>query len=297
MDNKATFITPRLFSFNGQEKTDEISGAGNHFAFDERGYDPRLGRWWSVDPLFAKYPAQSPYSFVGNSPILNREIDGRDYGVYIDHNAKTIIIKATYYTKKGNADSHTSAVQATEFWNEQSGKYQYTVGKGDAAITYDVQFNLTVSENDNPNRELNNDRMSSQLASTLGITKLTPDQSSNTYGVLPDDNKIFENGEEGKMTNGITKAGAIVNVKDSRKSAETGSHEVGHTLGLRHFLRGLLTATSNDPNRTNTISKGYVKDIIKNAFKRKDEKVGKGTTNETGTAPEGFSKGRVTEKK
>lgn len=285
------------FGFNGQEKVDEISGSGNHIGFDERGYDPRTGRWWSVDPLFAKYPYQSPYSFVGNNPILNREIDGRDYGVYIDHNTKTIIIKATYYTVKGNESSHTSAVQATQFWNEQSGKYQYTVGKGDAAVTYDVKFELTVTEVDNPNKEENADKLSPETASNLGITRLTPDQSSNTYGVLPDADKAFENGEEGQSTNGTTKGGALVSVKDSQKTTETGSHEVGHTLGLGHFSKGVLTAASNDPNRSKTITGRYIKGIISNAFKKTDEAVGKGTIHETGTAPEKFSKGKVTEKK
>jgi len=164
-----------LYGFNGQEKIDEIRGSGNHISFDERGYDPRTRRWWSVDPLFAKYPYQSLDSFVGNNPILNREIDGRDYGVYICHSTKTIIIKATYYTVKGNESSHTSAVQATQFWIEQSGKYQYTVGKEDSAVTYDVKFELTVTEVDNPNKEVNADRLSTETASSLGITQLTPD--------------------------------------------------------------------------------------------------------------------------
>jgi Peptidase M66 len=156
---------------------------------------------------------------------------------------------------------------------------------------------LTVTEVDNPNKEVNGDRLPAESAASLGITQLTPDQSSNTYGVLPDADKTFENGEEGKSTNGTTKGGALVSVKDSRKSTETGSHEVGHTLGLGHFLKGVLTAASNDPNRSKTIGNGYIKGIISNAFKRKDEAVGKGTTHETGTAPENFSKGKVTEKK
>jgi len=284
------------YSYNGFEKDDEIKGSGNHISWGDYGYDPRVVVRWSPDKYAAKYPWQSPYSIVGNNPILNREIDGKDYGVYIDHNTKTIIVKATYYTVKGNEDSHNSAVQATQFWNEQSGKYQYKVGKGDDAVFYDVKFELTVTEVDNPKAQANIDRFPDGVTMPEGQTKLTPDQSSNTYAVLPDADKTFENGEEGKNTNGVTSGGVLVSVKDSRKSTETGAHEVGHTLGLGHFFSGVLTAASNDPNRSKSTTGGYIKGIISNAFKRTSESVGKRTVHETGTAPEKFNKGKVTTK-
>lgn len=66
---------------------------------------------------------------------------------------------------------------------------------------------------------------------------------------------------------------------------------------MGHFSKGVLTAASNDPNRSKTIGGGYIKGIISNAFKKSDESVGKGTVHESGTAPEKFSKGKVTEKK
>ncbi len=59
------------FGFNGQEKDDEVhNSTGNSYDFGARIYDPRVGRWWGVDPLAVKYPDLSPYSFVANSPIL-----------------------------------------------------------------------------------------------------------------------------------------------------------------------------------------------------------------------------------
>ncbi len=44
-------------------------------------YDPRLGRWFAVDPLASKYPSLSPYNFVGNSPIKFIDPDGKDIHV------------------------------------------------------------------------------------------------------------------------------------------------------------------------------------------------------------------------
>jgi RHS repeat-associated protein len=59
------------------EKDDEIKGAGNSYDFGARIYDPRLGRWLSLDPLAAKYPSYTPYSFVDNSPTVFVDPDGK----------------------------------------------------------------------------------------------------------------------------------------------------------------------------------------------------------------------------
>jgi RHS repeat-associated protein len=65
------------YGFNGMEKDDEISGAGNSIHYSFREYDSRLGRMKSADPQFKKYPSLSTYSFVNNNPIQNIEADGR----------------------------------------------------------------------------------------------------------------------------------------------------------------------------------------------------------------------------
>ena len=66
------------FAFNGQEKTDEVSGVGNHLDFKYRGYDPQTGRFWSVDPLFKEYPDNSSYAFCENSVIAFKELEGKE---------------------------------------------------------------------------------------------------------------------------------------------------------------------------------------------------------------------------
>jgi len=60
------------------EKDDEVKGQGNSLDFGARIYDPRIGRWLSIDPLFKKYPSWSPYNFVLNTPIQAIDPDGRD---------------------------------------------------------------------------------------------------------------------------------------------------------------------------------------------------------------------------
>jgi len=66
------------YGFNGLEKDDEVMGGGNSYTTFFRQYDPRLGRWLSIDPLARKYPSMSPYSFAANSPLIVVDKDGRD---------------------------------------------------------------------------------------------------------------------------------------------------------------------------------------------------------------------------
>lgn len=70
------------YGFQGQERDDEVKGAGNSYDFTFRMHDPRLGRFFAVDPLTAKYPHYSPYSFSGNKVILFAELEGGEEIVY-----------------------------------------------------------------------------------------------------------------------------------------------------------------------------------------------------------------------
>jgi RHS repeat-associated protein len=57
-------------------KDDEVSGAGNSYTTEFRQYDPRLGRWMSLDPLFDYFPDVSPYISFDNNPIYFTDPDG-----------------------------------------------------------------------------------------------------------------------------------------------------------------------------------------------------------------------------
>gem|GEM_PF-3444024 len=67
------------FGFNGQQKDNEIAGVGNWQDFKFRGYDSRIGRFWSVDPLANKYPSSTDYGFAQNSPISGIDLEGLEY--------------------------------------------------------------------------------------------------------------------------------------------------------------------------------------------------------------------------
>ena len=57
------------YSFNGMETDHEVSGHGNSYTTQFRQYDPRLGRWKSLDPLMAIYPSMSPFVAFNDNPV------------------------------------------------------------------------------------------------------------------------------------------------------------------------------------------------------------------------------------
>ena len=67
----------------------ELKGEGNSLNYKFRMHDPRVGRFFAVDPLAAKYPHYSPYSFSGNKVIHRVELEGLEdakFGMQIDWN-------------------------------------------------------------------------------------------------------------------------------------------------------------------------------------------------------------------
>lgn len=66
------------YGFGGFEKDNELKGEGNSYTTLFREYDPRLGRWLSLDPKMAKYPNQSPYVAFNNNPIFFTDPYGDD---------------------------------------------------------------------------------------------------------------------------------------------------------------------------------------------------------------------------
>lgn len=64
------------YGFQGQEKDNEIKGEGNSIKYKYRMHDPRIGRFFSLDPLAPSYPWNSPYAFSENRVIDVIELEG-----------------------------------------------------------------------------------------------------------------------------------------------------------------------------------------------------------------------------
>ena len=66
------------YGFNGKENDNDVKGEGNQQDYGMRVYDPRLGRFLSVDPLSRQYPWYTPYQYAGNIPIRFIDRDGKE---------------------------------------------------------------------------------------------------------------------------------------------------------------------------------------------------------------------------
>ncbi|MEO3404972.1 RHS repeat-associated core domain-containing protein [Mucilaginibacter sp. CAU 1740] len=72
------------YGFNGKENDNDIKKDANTGTYVQgaqqdygmRIYDPRLGRFLSMDPIRAKYPELTPYQFASNTPIQASDLDG-----------------------------------------------------------------------------------------------------------------------------------------------------------------------------------------------------------------------------
>ena len=68
------------YGFQGQEDDPELKGEGNSTNYKYRMHDPRIGRFFAVDPLTSKYPEWTPYQFDGNMPTRYVELEGLEPG-------------------------------------------------------------------------------------------------------------------------------------------------------------------------------------------------------------------------
>jgi RHS repeat-associated protein len=66
------------YGFNGKENDNEVKGEANQQDYGMRIYDPRAGRFLSVDPLTRNFPYYTPYQFAGNKPIMFIDLDGAE---------------------------------------------------------------------------------------------------------------------------------------------------------------------------------------------------------------------------
>tara|TARA_R110002050_G_scaffold175299_1_gene308206 strand:+ start:601 stop:1458 length:858 start_codon:yes stop_codon:yes gene_type:complete len=64
------------YGFNGMEGDDEVNGPGRNYTTKFRQYDPRVGRWWGVDPKLEIFPWQSPYNSMDDNPMAKTDKKG-----------------------------------------------------------------------------------------------------------------------------------------------------------------------------------------------------------------------------
>ncbi len=73
------------YGFQGQEMDNEIKGRGNSLNYKYRMHDPRIGRFFAVDPLAKKYPWNSSYAFSENVVINAVELEGTEKKIVVEN--------------------------------------------------------------------------------------------------------------------------------------------------------------------------------------------------------------------
>lgn len=76
------------YGFNGKEKDKDWDKGGATYDYGFRIYDPRIGKFLSVDPLAASYPWYTPYQFAGNKPIAAIDLDGLEELIVVNKQSK-----------------------------------------------------------------------------------------------------------------------------------------------------------------------------------------------------------------
>lgn len=66
------------YGFNGKEMDNQPYGQGNEYDYGFRIYNPRIGRFLSVDELSQDYPELTPYQFASDNSIFGIDRDGRE---------------------------------------------------------------------------------------------------------------------------------------------------------------------------------------------------------------------------
>jgi RHS repeat-associated protein len=192
------------YSFNGKEKDDEIKGEGNSIAFEARIYDPRLGKFLSIDPQSKSYPYLSPYSFAANNPIE-----------FIDQNGENPVNPLSWWKKafyRLTGQHYLVRLNAFAVKNkiDDSQIFFYSYLNKNFAIVIDVNSDtkhvfrenykhsgtllLTSEKNDSHNKEVDNyfDDKGNPLPTE-------DDESVNTFAMGPGNV-----GKAGKIASGLT---------------------------------------------------------------------------------------------
>jgi len=106
------------YGFQGQEKDDEIKGNGNSLNYKFRMHDPRIGRFFAMDPLAKKYPWYTPYQFSGNKVIHMVELEGLEEATpeYVKETSMVLLDKANETATSRTNEENLALEESLQTW-------------------------------------------------------------------------------------------------------------------------------------------------------------------------------------
>lgn len=234
--------TDYRYGFNNKEKDDEIKGSGNSYDFGDRMYDPRLGRWSSVDWKSHKYPHVSPYIFALDNPTHYIDVDGNDIGVGVTKVSSSngqITVDAVITVRMKVVNLSNRAMSSTEmktYANEiktsaegafsGSGYFEGNLPKKDGKYNNSsINYNITVNVEIEAVESL--DKLGKDDHVLVIVDQIPP--LINEKGQKVDPIGLTANGDQNARIMAV-EAGTF----DDKTSRNTAVHELGHALGLGH---------------------------------------------------------------
>lgn len=174
---------------------------------------PDVGRFFNVDPLAEKYSYQSPYNFSENRVIDGRELEGLEW------------VSTKIYDLQGNITFYQDVAYKTK--NSSS-----NLSNSDVNIRADGIAKNT--ENVYSGR----DASGNYVATTANIESGTATQGADFYLDFVDKVQGVSNpnvvGLVDDIRNTQVNRVQVLSKLNNSNNDETGSHELGHTAGLRH---------------------------------------------------------------
>ena len=90
-------------------------------------HDPRVGRFFAVDPLAAKYPYYTPYSFSGNTVINSIELEGLEPGVLFSTPEDAANDFGKLFNDNSIRDDKEYGTKIYKITQENTTKYSYSI--------------------------------------------------------------------------------------------------------------------------------------------------------------------------
>lgn len=239
------------YGFNGKQNDNEIMGEGNWQDYGARMYNPRIGRFPSVDPKTKLYPMLSTYQFASNTPIQAVDLDGKEAfiihgttqtetGVQITPEAKKELMRITGNTKIDDGFRWNAPIHNNSLMRNMSAKQ---------LVHYIVQKRLSMIKNN----EITEDEVISiigyshggnvaiQAARKLGklgievnlVTLSTPAYNTDGYDAYGGG---FDSEDPRNSKDGINAHIQIVHEKDDVVNIATGTEKYNNANSKNHVI-------------------------------------------------------------
>jgi len=249
--------TSYRYGFNGKENDNEVKGEGNQQDYGMRIYDPRIGKFLSVDPLTKNYPELTPYQFASNRPIDGSDLDGKEWkseirfvgptGKYvIDYNITISLGNNTVSGARSQNELKLSNPSDKKILNEIKTRTESILNNSRSASGTKedpiANFTITFTDKDGPFTASFKDFYTYQTVNTTSKqSKVTGDPFA--YGAEKDLGETQTNEIKIAMSNKLVQTiegvpGSTMRLIDDQNNtdvmAHSLGHELGHTAGLRH---------------------------------------------------------------